>query len=172
MTNTQKKHKFNIIDVLIILVVLAIAVVMYYYVSARNTVASALEVDVQYTVELKQIHRDYIDKIKIGDNVVETVRDQQIGKVVDVDLTPAGSVVIDGHTGESYVSYYPPINDADETELEYEYYNVRVTIEDTFKKSDTGYVKNAFTLNVGEKVSLRVPGFVNEGYCVYIKEVQ
>lgn len=186
MNNNQKKYRFNIIDVLIILVVIAIGVVMYYYMSARNTMASNLEVEVEYTVELKTVYIDYVDNINIGDKVVETVRDQQIGEVVEVVVSPAYNVATNTETGETYIAYYPQINGSEEeestdgeaseegeekTEPVYEYYNVRVKVRDTFKKSDNGYKKNAFDLSVGEKVNFRVPHFVNEGYCIEIKEI-
>ncbi|MBE6701011.1 MAG: DUF4330 domain-containing protein [Ruminococcaceae bacterium] len=190
MNTKQKKHRFNIIDVLIILVVLAICLVMYYYTTARNEVNANSEVEIQYTVEVKEVHRDNINKISIGDKVVETVRDQQIGEVVKVDVSPAYKLVTDTETGKSFVSYYPPINPIDnttvtlpdtsteeeeegnteETELEYEYYNVKVTIKDTVKKSESGYNVNGFDVAVGQLVYFRVPRFVNEGYCINIVE--
>lgn len=174
--NKQKKYKFNVIDVLIILVIIAIGVVMYYYTTARNTVISNSEVEVEYVVELKTVHRDYIDKIVKDNSVVETVRDQQIGKVVDVVVSPSYNSATNNETGEMFISYYPPINasevaEGDEAELEYEYYNVKVKIRGTFKKSETGYNINGFDLVVGEVVHFRVPRFVSEGYCISINEI-
>lgn len=159
---------------------------MYYYMSARNTVASSSEVELEYVVELKTVHRDYIDNIKIGDNVVETVREQQIGEIIDVVVSPAYNVATNTDTGEMYISYYPPLDGADNgtvsadegeentqslDEQEYEYYNVRVTVRDTFKKSETGYKINAFELVVGQLVYFRVPEFVGEGFCIKINEL-
>ena len=144
MKAKQKKYRFNIIDVLIILIILAIGVVMYYYMGARNTVASNLEVDLEYVVELKTVHRDYLDNISIGDKVVETVRDQQIGEIIDIKVSPAYNIATNTDTGDMYISYYPQINtdgevtegaEGTQTEPEYEYYNLKVTVRDTFKRS-------------------------------------
>ncbi len=176
MNNKQKKYRFNIIDVLIILTVLAIGVVMYYYMSARNSVASSLETEIEYTVELKTVHKDYVDNIKEGDHVFETVREQQIGEVVSVEISPAYNIATDTLTGEMYVSYYPEINVPEDTtqeyEPEYEYYNVKVGIKGKFKKSDKGYSINAFDLVIGQLVYMRVPEYVGQGYCIAINELE
>lgn len=180
MEAKQKKYRFNIIDVLIILVVLAIGVVMYYYMGARNSVALNLEVELEYVVELKTVHRDYLDKINVGDKVVETVRDQQIGEITDIKVSPAYNIATNTDTGDMYISYYPQINtdgslDGDtqdeKAEPEYEYYNVKVTVRDTFKRSESGYKINAFNLVVGQVVYFRVPHFVAEGFCISITEL-
>lgn len=179
MNNKKKKHIFNIIDILIILLVIGIAMVMYYYMSARNTLASNLEVDVEYVVELKVVDANYVDKIKKGDKVVETVRDQQIGEVMNVEISPAYNIATNAETGETYVSYYPPLVPSDDENIteeqpeepKYEFYNVKVTIRDTFKRSEKGYKKNAFTLVTGQSVFLRVPGYIGEGFCISTREI-
>ncbi len=171
MNGNTKKYKFNIIDVLIILTIIAIGVVMYYYMSARNTIATNLEVDLEYTVELKTVHIDYLDKINLGDNAVETVRDQQIGEVVDIEISPSYVTAINAITGETYKQEYPAVQLEPDAEPQCEYYNVKVTIRDTFKRSDSGYKINAFELVIGEMVHFRVPHFVGEGYCISINEL-
>ena len=148
--------------------------------SARNTLASNLEVDVEYVVELKVVDADYIDNFKVGDKVVETVRDQQIGEIVSVDVSPAYNVATNTETGEMFISYYPVVDietdeDSDavasDGEEKYEYYNVKVTIRDTFKRSDKGYKKNAFTLVTGQLVYFRIPGYLGQGFCIKTNEI-
>lgn len=185
MSTKQRKYRFNVIDVLIILVVIAIGVVMYYYTTARNTVMTNSEVDIEYTIELKTVHKDYVDKILEGNNVVETVRDQQIGKVTAVEKTRAYNIATNTETGEMRIAYYPSIDyetgeviDSDSSfaeitdELKPEYYNVKVTIVGEFKKGTSGYNINGFDLTVGQNVYFRVPGFVGEGFCIDIKELE
>lgn len=169
--NKNKKYRFNIIDVFIILTVVAIGAVLYFYMSARNLVASNQDVEVEYVVEFKTVHRDYIDNIKIGDTVVETVREQQIGKVVDIEVSPAYNIATNTQTGEMFIEYYPPLTEeSSEEEPQYEYYNVKVKVNDTLKRTEEGYKKNAFMLRVGQLVYFRVPGFVGEGFCIQINE--
>ena len=192
MSNRIKKYRFNIIDILIIAVIIAVVVVMYYFTVARNSVVSNSEITVDYTIELKTVRAEHLGKIKTGDNVVETVRDQQIGEVIDVKISPSHSIVTNTLTGETYKSFYPAVNlpdeDNDETneetevtenadaeesviEPEYDYYNVQVTIRGSVKKSELGYNINGFSVIVGEQVHFRVPEFVSSGYCVNITEV-
>ena len=113
MINKNKKFRFNIIDVLLILLVLAVVGVMYYFTVARNSVASNSEATIDYVVELKTVRREHIDNINICDTVVETVRDQQIGEVVDVEIVPAYTSVTDTVTGDMRNEIYPPINSTD-----------------------------------------------------------
>ncbi len=183
MSNIQKKHRFNIIDVLIILVIVSVVAVMYYFTVARNNVVTNNEVTIEYTVELKTVRSDHTDNIKKGDKVVETVRDQQIGEVVAVDIVPSYNTVTNADTGEMFISQYPAINaqntqeeqSSEDTipqeELLYDYYNVRVTIRQNVKKSEVGYSINGFDVVVGELVHFRVPEYVNSGYCVSIREI-
>lgn len=177
MNKSKKKYGFNIIDVLIILLVIAIGVVLYYYMSARNTLASNLEVDVEYVVELKVVDAEFTDNFNIGDKVVETVRDQQIGEIVNVEVTPAYNVATNTDTGEMFISYYPQIESDTEGNTEgteepkYEFYNIKVTVRDTFKRSDKGYKKNAFNLVTGQLVYFRIPGYIGEGFCIATNEI-
>ena len=188
----MNKHKFNLFDILIILGIVLVVGVMYYYTTARNSVLSNTEVTVEYIVELKTVRAEHIDKIVKGDKVVETVRDQQIGEVVNVEVSPAYNIATNHLTGEMYVSMYPDINNPEipkeqvEGEVEapeindidiqkntpkYDFYNVKVTIRDNVKKSDNGYSINGFDIIVGELVHFRVPQYVSNGYCINIKEV-
>ena len=170
---------------------------MYYYTTARNSVLSNTDVTVEYVIELKTVRPEHIYNILEGDNVVETVRDQQIGKVVGVEVTPAYNIATNLNTGEMYISTYPDVNDIvipdnnieqeveqsditeesdiiteeDKPATQYDYYNVKVTIRDKVKKSDNGYSVNGFDIIVGELVHFRVPKYVNSGYCVSIKEI-
>ena len=166
---------------------------MYYYTTARNSVLSNTDVTVEYVIELKTVRSEHIDKIVKGDTVVETVRDQQIGEVVNIEITPAYNIATNLNTGEMYISTYPDVNSIvtpdnnlqQEQEVEendiiaeeekpdpkYDYYNVKVTIRDNVKKSNNGYSVNGFDIIVGELVHFRVPKYVNSGYCISIKEI-
>ena len=72
-----------------------------------------------------------------------------------------------------YVSYYPQINEegAEGEEPKYDYYNVKVKVRDTFKRSEKGYKKNAFNLVTGQLVYFRVPGYIGEGFCIETNEI-
>lgn len=175
----KNKHRFNIVDVFLILALIAIVGVMYYFTVARNSVTSNSVVTVDYTIELKTVRADHIDKISVGDKVVETVRDQQIGEVHSVAIVPSYNMVTNGETGEMFISTYPAINEklseedatVSDEELLYDYYNVKVTIRDKVKKSEKGYNVNGFDIIVGEMVYFRVPSYVGSGYCVRVNEV-
>lgn len=189
MNNKNKRFRFNFFDVMIILLVLAVVGVMYYYTTARNSVLSNTETTIEYVVELKTVKAEHINNIIKGDKVVETVRDQQIGEVVKIDVVPSYSIETNMITGESYISTYPDISknidvenedifeegflpsESEEINPEYDYYNVRVTVRSNVKKSDNGYKINGFDVIVGELVHFRVPKYVTSGYCISINEI-
>ncbi len=189
MKKQQKsKYRFNIIDVLLILVLAAVAAVIYYFVSAR--VASGAESDkkIQYTVEVRTVDKDYVDNIELGNTVIETVRNRTIGTVVGVDVGPSWQITTNTLTGEMSKQYYPPINapvqepeeeDSSEEdvitppeELLYDYYNVRITIEAEADYTGSSYSIGGYEVVVGENVYFRTPHFTSNGYCVSLEAVE
>lgn len=141
----NKKYRFNIIDILIILVIVAVVAVMYYFTVARNDVATNSEVLIDYTVELKTVRAEHIDKIKVGDKAVETVRDQQIGEVIDVQIVPAYNSVTNTETGEMHIQTYPPINALPEEEIPEEETTEEETTEEDLSEESQSPVEESVT---------------------------
>ena len=78
------KGRFNGVDVLIIVMVLAIiAVVLYMSVSDKNVAASSEKV-VTYTVKLSGVNKDYLPLIKKGETVTDFSTGALIGTITDV----------------------------------------------------------------------------------------
>ncbi len=195
MKKQQKsKYRFNIIDVLLILVLIAVIGVIYYFVAGRDDKASQGEKIINYTIELKTVDKDYLDSIQIGDKVIETVRNRTIGKVVDVEYGPSWAVTTNTETGEMIKSYYPAINlplqeepgdeeqgeqgalleeeEISEIEPVYDYYNVLVTVESDADYTGSSYSIGGFEVVVGEMIYFRLPHFANSGYCISLEEIE
>ena len=199
MKKQQKsKYRFNIIDVLLIVVALAVAAVAYYFISDKAS-GGGKDNTIRYTVELKDVDKNYIDSILEGDTVIETVRNRTVGKIVDVEVTPAWIITTNIQTGEVSKQFYPAINIPDETvsDLEesseteeteetvsetndesvqeepiYDYYNVRVTIEADAEYTGSRYSIGGYEVVVGERVYFRTPHFTSDGFCVSLETLE
>ena len=174
----NSKRKFNIIDFLVILIVVAIVGVSIYSVfswSDTKKLWSTRTVEFNYTVELKGVDQEFIDKIKVEDVVTDGATKNQLGKVDRVDNTEKYWVVdykkepIIGDngepTGEDNYAF---------TKAEHPYkYNITVYISSSAEYEEgIGYTVNGKRIAVGEAIDLRFPEFSQTGYCVSINEKQ
>lgn len=198
MKKQQKsKYRFNIVDVLLILVVVAIVFVVYYFVAGRSENGSQSENTIRYTIELKTVDKDYLDNITVGDKVIETIRNRTVGKVVDVEIEPSWTHTTNIETGEISKTYYPPINvqDNDEALTDesvtptdevdensenvqeipdpiYDYYNVRLSVEAAADYTGSAYSIGGYEIVVGQMVYFRIPRFSSAGYCVALDVIE
>jgi len=151
--------------------------------------------------EFISFYKDYIDNIEnsVNKEVVETIRNGVIGKLVDVSVEPAWTVTTDMETGEMKKSYYPNLNapvedetdavendesvedeigetvtdeSGEDVEALYDYYNVRLTIEADMQYTGSSYSVGGYEIVVGHPVYFRIPQFVGSGYCIFLEGVE
>lgn len=121
MKKQKSKYRFNLIDALLIVLIIAVLGAIYYFVSGENGIFSKKsnnEHKMQYVIELKTVDKDYIDNLEnsINKEVVETIRNGVIGKLVGIEVEPSWTITTDIETGEMKKSYYPAINIPEITE--------------------------------------------------------
>ena len=172
----KKQRKFNFVDFLLILLILAIiggAVYLFSPGSFINKVGKSTEGTLMYTIEIKGVDQEYIHKIKENDFVINAVTKSTLGTVSAADATNK-DVVLDCIE----VKNEDIQEGAEETkETKYEgalvqsadQYTILVTITATadYVKGD-GYFVNNCRIAVGEGFSLHFPDFAAEGYCISI----
>ena len=146
------RRSFNFVDVLLILFVIAIVFVAVNIVSPRSLISN-LRGDnmraIEYTVELVGVDSDFVEKIKENDTVIDAVSKNNIGSVKSVE----DNVYFELEDGV-IVEYDDKVN-------------LLITVSATATYTETkGYAVNERRIAVGEKLSLRFPDFVGEGYCV------
>lgn len=150
---------FNIIDVLIILAVLLIGAIVVNIVAPTTwfkELLSGSEKVIQYTVEFTGVDRDFVDNINESDTVVDSVSKFSLGSVAAVDNNSHYRVLrYNEETNEGgYVTYQDK-------------YNVLVTVTVTADYEEgVGFTVGDRRIAVGEKLSLRFPNYVGEGYCI------
>ena len=152
-------RSFNIIDVLIILAVLLLGAIVVNIVAPTawfKELISGSEQVIQYTVEFTGVDRDFVDNINENDTVVDSVSKFSLGSVTAVDNNSHYRVLsYNEKTDEGgYVTYQ-------------DRYNVLVTVTVTADYEEgKGFTVGDRRIAVGEKLSLRFPNFVGEGYCI------
>ncbi len=160
----KKQRKFNFVDFLLILLILAIiggAVYLFLPGSFINKTGKAKTGTLVYTVEIKGVDGDYLNKIHENDVVVDAVTKNTLGTVSAVDYntkhTALEYVQQQDGTYEGVLSEYP------------NQYTVLVTITASADYVDQdGYFVNNCRIAVGQGMALHFPDFAAEGYCISI----
>jgi flagellar basal body-associated protein FliL len=158
----KKKHgRFNLVDFLLIVVVLLIvAMVIYMFApfSKLRTWMTQEQKAIEYTIEIVGVEREFVEKIKENDVVVDSVSKNTIGSVSAVDYNTR-------YTELQYVS-----GTQENTGVLAEYpnrYNVIVTISASADYVEgEGYSVNHCRIAVGEELSLRFPDYSCRAFCI------
>ena len=94
--NALKKHKFNIVDVAVIVVLAVIISVAIQWINPFAwipTEAPAEERTVLFTVELREVEKKHASSVRVDDNVVLLTDGIDIGTVVEVKKASSGKWV-------------------------------------------------------------------------------
>ena len=173
--NKSKKGRFNFVDLTLVVVLLLIIGILVYSFSPVSLIkkwTGSEKVDIQYEIEITNVDSNVIDLIKADAVVTDSVTKSEIGTVTMVNRT-------------DYVEYQPyeVINhetDADENikhKVDYTLekvgypnkYNLNVTVTVSADYSEgTGYTVGSTRIAVGEKLNIKFPDYICEGYCVGI----
>jgi len=166
LSNKKEKGKngrFNLIDlILVVLFLLVIAILIQGFspFSLIKKLASDQAKEIQYTVEFSGVDSEFINRIKEEDLVINSVSKNNMGKVITVSYNPYTEIQhVETENGvESILSEHP------------DKFNLHVTISATANYAQgSGYSVNATRIAVGEKLALRFPDYIAEGYCIYLE---
>ena len=85
----KKKHRFNLFDVLIIVLVIAVAAAVFWFFNRdKGGTILAAGTKVTYQLEITNVPQEVAYSPRIGDYVKEGVRKVRLGKIVGVDVQP------------------------------------------------------------------------------------
>jgi len=159
-TNKKEKGKngrFNLIDlILVVLVLLVIAILIQVFSpSLIQKLSSDQTKEIKYTVEFSGVDSDFVNKIKEEQLAVDSVSKNQMGKVFAISVEPYEELQDVENSNIGKMSPYP-----DKINLQ-----VTIVVTAAYTK-DQGYFVNGDRIAVGEKLSLRFPDYVAEGYCI------
>ena len=156
-----KKGRFNLIDFLLIVIILAlIAGIVYVFIpsSLVSRVTADETYEIQYTLELTGVDEAYIDNILENDIVIDSVSKSNLGTVAAVDYSIQYTEL--AYNENESVGVLTPVAGK---------YNVIVTVNATAQhEQGKGYSVNGTRIAVGEKINARFPNYVCECYCISI----
>ena len=160
---TQKKtHRFNIIDFLLIVVIIAAVSVLIYIMLGNNIFSGGENTTIVYTIEIPLIRNVFlgsVDKITKGTTIIESVRSYNIGEIQDVKVTDAYSITTNLITGVVDNKPYP------------DHSKVTITVMAKCKKEKGRYVVNGKSIMTGTMLDFRTPYLVSHGNCIDIYEI-
>lgn len=155
--------KFNFIDVLIILAIILLVAIVASII-APTSLFGAFSTNstetIQYTVEFSGVDMAFVNNIADNDNVVDAVSKFSLGSVAAIDNNSNyRALQYNESTGTGSFAVYK-----DKYDL-----LVTITVDAEYKEGE-GYFVNDRRIAVGEKLSLRFPNYIGEGYCVGISK--
>lgn len=157
MSEKKIKARFNIIDVLIILVLVAVLWVFANYASVKPVVNNSATV--QYTVEIKGIREENLDAFAAGDEITSDKGGGVIGKIISVGEYKNETAITENvRTGEFIVSDIP------------NRYTVKLTIESPCIKNADGVTVDGLDIKVGKSINIKTDKYVSKSTILEVKE--
>lgn len=152
----NKKVKFNGIDVLIIVLIIAVACAGFYILYGRNQagVVSAQDTKVTVVVELTGREQNLADEIKVGDTVMIGEKDKMPAVVENVEIVPAKM------TG------YDTINGAVKNSLIPGQVDIRITMSGDGSETEKSVEISGVSIRVGEETVVASKGWAGKGYVI------
>ncbi len=145
MEQSKNKNRFNFIDLILLVVLLsALAILIYNLVEKKLTVSSSETVQVEYTVSVKAMSdelRDYVQS-SIGQSITEMNVNRKIGEISNVYCSPAQYVGSDSMGNQIKTDYSGKIDS-------------QITVTALATKTKTGYSVNGIDLVLGGELHIR-----------------
>lgn len=157
-----KKGRFNIVDLLLILLILVIvgALLLMFDPFSLLSKNNSENVTLRYTVEIKNIGNELKNNIKSGDKVLNSSTGYDMGTVVAVETQD--SFEWEYIEGDEYMSKKYMTDKSDVI--------VTIDVKTTYEQG-IGYMVDGKQIAVGVLTALRFPNFVGSGYCISIERV-
>lgn len=172
MEKTNKKHKFNAVDALLLILILAIIGAAAFFLIISSGVLSKGDGDgkitLEYEVEFRTVRNEFseiiLERWKEGDKVTDASMGDEIGELVSVRVEDAVFFGNDmtGEGGKLVAYDYP------------NHCNITMVIRTTagIGEFERYVLDEDYDLSVGSAVYVRLPYFTYTGYCTRIQELK
>ncbi|MDF2532790.1 MAG: hypothetical protein K0Q65_2371 [Clostridia bacterium] len=158
--NKEKIYKgprgFNVLDILIIIVILALVIGGWYGYSQYTQNQQKNKRSVEYQVELKGVDQSFVDAITQGDLLRESVKGNNLGKVAGKNVVAAANINTDFLNGK-YVAVTVP-----------DKLDVILNISSDAEVSEKSINVGGLEIKIGQKIFVRGKGYAKEGYLLNI----
>ena len=160
----KKKGRFNLVDLLLVIVALAVIFVVVFVIdpfSLNLFGGEEREITLEYTIRISNVDIAFVDKIAVGDEVVDSAVNTSLGYVsaVENDI-PYSEPYYDNATDTVSMKEYPGRYDI----------MITVTAKAIFEDG-VGYTVEGRRVAVGSQLYLMFPEYVGTGSCVSMREI-
>ena len=155
--SARKNGRFNFIDAILILLILAVvaAIVAYFLPGISSYFDQGEDYDITYVIEFRGVDSEFVSKILADDVVYDSTYNYKIGTVTAVENDNYNVLT---YNEESGVAEYKP-----HPELK----NIIVTVVGKAKYTAAdGFLINGQRIAVGKLLHVKFPEFSGSGYCI------
>jgi hypothetical protein len=156
----EKGKLFGLINVLdlVFLIVIALGLVIgYKYIS--GSAMAGYQSNVYFEVELKSVKQEFADKIQIGDEIKDSIKDYYLGKVSNKRVVKEVSVNWDSNAQKFVESESP------EDVTVY----IEVLCNGTVNDEDGFIYAESQPVSVGKEMFIKGKGYAHAGYITLVK---
>ena len=164
--NTKHNQgKFNLIDLFVILILLAIVFAVVFLIDPFSTNAFRGEeknVVLEYIIQIDYVEASLTDNIRLGDETLNATNKTSLGRVSAIrnDILYS-EAYYNSEADVVYMQEYP------------DRYNLQITItSDAIYEEGKGYSIKGSRIAVGRQYSLMFPNYLGSGYCIAVREVK
>lgn len=154
----NRSRRFTVLDGIIILVILAVIGVGIYLIAADKAEGSAENtVPITFTIELKGLKDAYVNNIRVGDTVIDSVTKKTIGTVAAAEALPYTEYLLNQENGVVEEKAYPG------------HTTVLLTISSDATLGGLGYTIDGYRVAIGVLHYVQLPQFLGSGYCIGVQ---
>ncbi len=154
---TKRKIRFNFVDLLILLILAAaVALVAFVFVGGfgKGAASETQTATIEYVVEIKDLDSSLQDTLAVGQLVEDAVERKILGELKAISKSEAKEINFNFTTGEEeYTAVEGKIN-------------LTLTIRAQAEETDVSFTVNDYEIRVGTHISMILPGFQCNGYCI------
>lgn len=152
---TKRRHRISFFDIIIVLVIICIGGGLYAYTHKEKVVETH---KLKYTFELIDCPVGFSQKIKVGDNITDNVKNYHMGKVVEVHAAQNKKLANDLVNNTIVESVIPDKE------------TVIVTVEANVTETESDFkVDGNYVVKAGKDIAIKGNGYAGSGYILTIE---
>ena len=143
-----------LVDFLVFLcIILALAFGISAFLSLTGMKRSGEEIQIEYTVRIKEVRAEMAENIRVGDALTESSGKHGIGEVTQI------------YTQQSVITVYAQGQELAQSATIDDRVDVILSVRARGKVDGSDIRVNGYALKIGKQIYMRLPFFVGEGKC-------
>ncbi len=147
-TNKMDKHRFNILDIIIILAVIC-ALTFAVNIIINDLLANDME-NIEYVIKLTDVASDDINDITVGDKIISGTNNALVGKVIEVNSNPKITYAFNYETDR-----FVAVEHSNK-------FNVLLTVSAVSSNKNNMFVVNNNIISANRNIEISVPFFYED----------